>query len=108
MRCALLNTRSLTDKALELSDIITDANLDMLMLTETWQVPNDVLNLLTPPGYIYFSKPYPHRKGRGLAVVCHEGVKTSRIEFHDIASFEYLALKMSGITSMAKFPNISL
>lgn len=67
MRCALLNTRSLTDKALALNDIITDTNLDILFLTETWQVPNDLynLNLLTPPGYTYFSQPRLHRRGGG-------------------------------------------
>jgi len=103
MRCALLNTRSLTDKALVLNDIIIDTNLDMLLLTETWQVPNDFfnLNLLTPPGYIYFSQPRLHRRGGGLAVICRESIKISKIEFHDIVSFEYLALKKTGKTSMA-------
>lgn len=103
MRCALLNTRSLTDKASVLNYIIIDANLDMLLLTETWQVPNFFfhLNLLTPPGYIYLSQPRLHRRGGGLAVVCRESINISKIEFHDVASFEYLALKMTDKTTMA-------
>lgn len=36
LRCALLNTCSLTDKAALLSDVILNAKLDMLLLTETW------------------------------------------------------------------------
>lgn len=103
MRCALLNTCSLTDKVLVLNYIIIDTNLHMLLLMETWQVPNDFLNLnlLTPPGYIYFSQPRLHRRGEGLAVVCRESIKISKIELHDVVSFEYLALKTTGITSMA-------
>lgn len=100
MRCALLNTCSLTDKASVLNEFIIDANLYLLLLMESWQVSNDFfnLNLLTPPGYIYFSQPRLHRRGGGLAVVCRESI----IEFHDIASFEYLALKMTGKTSTSK------
>jgi exonuclease III len=102
LRCALLNTRSLTDKASLLNDIIIDTDLDMLFLTETWQVPNDYLslNLLTPPGYIFFSQPRLHRRGGGLAVVCRETIKISKIELHDVTTFEYLALKMTGQTSL--------
>lgn len=64
-------------------------------------MPNDFLNLLTPPGYIFFSQPRLHRRGGGLAVVCRETIKISKIEFHDVTTFEYLALKMTGQTSLA-------
>lgn len=100
--CAIEHSH-LTDKASVLNDIIIDANLDMLLLTETWQVPNDFfnLNLLTPPGYICYSQLHLHRRGGGLAVVCRESFKISKIEFHDVASFEYLASKMTGKRRMA-------
>ncbi len=95
MQCVLLNTRSLTDKASVLNYIIIDANLDMLLLTETWQVPMtfSILNLLTPPGYIYLSQPRLHRRGGGLAVVCRESINISKIEFHDVASLNILHWK---------------
>ena len=62
---ALLNCRSISDKAPYLNEMITDNNLDIFLLTETWQVPEDFLqlNLLTPDGYKYLSKPVNMVKG---------------------------------------------
>ncbi|CAL8251086.1 unnamed protein product [Arctogadus glacialis] len=37
---ALLNTRSLTNKAPIIHELILDNNLDLLLLTEIWQQPN--------------------------------------------------------------------
>lgn len=55
----LLNCHSLTEKAYFLPELIADIQLDMLLLTETWQLPNDFyLNLLTHCLYKYLSKPH--------------------------------------------------
>lgn len=64
-RFALLNCRSISDKASYLNEIITDNKLDIFLLTETWQAPDDFLqlNLLTPVGYNYLSRPHLHGKG---------------------------------------------
>ncbi|XP_051512965.1 uncharacterized protein LOC127417184 [Myxocyprinus asiaticus] len=99
---ALLNCHSLTDKASILNELITDIKLDMLLLTETWQIPNDFLqlNLLTPHGYKYLSKPRPHGKGGGQAVVCQDGMRAVLTEFHNVTSLEYLALKIVGETPL--------
>lgn len=53
----LLNCRSLTDKATVLSALITEKSLDLLLLTETWRIPNYYLhlNLLSPSGYSYLA-----------------------------------------------------
>ncbi len=45
--------------------------LDILLLTENWQVPDDFLqlNILTPYGSKHLSKPRLHGKGGGLTVI---------------------------------------
>ncbi|XP_072562298.1 uncharacterized protein [Paramormyrops kingsleyae] len=98
LRCALLNCRSLTDKTAFLNDLTVAKNLDMLLLVETWQKPEDNLHLnrLTPLGYSFLCKPRLTGRGGGLAVIHRDCVKTAIVEFHGITSFEYLACKIAG------------
>ncbi len=46
-----LNIRSLSTNALFVNDMITDHNLDVLYLTETWLKPDEYIILIesTPP-----------------------------------------------------------
>ncbi len=50
-----LNIRSLSTNALFVNDMITDHNLDVLYLTETWLKPDEyiILNESTPQDYFY-------------------------------------------------------
>ncbi|KAL7851871.1 hypothetical protein SRHO_G00176560, partial [Serrasalmus rhombeus] len=56
---ALLNCRSLTDKAALVNDLIDQHQLDLFFLTETWQVPGDFsyLNAASPPNFNYLASP---------------------------------------------------
>ncbi|KAL0153382.1 hypothetical protein M9458_051301 [Cirrhinus mrigala] len=92
---ALLNCRSISDKGPYLNELITDIDLDMLFLTETWQTPNDFiqLNLLTPNGYHYLSTPRLSGKGGGLAVICRDSITLTRMDFHCTNTFEYMAMR---------------
>ncbi len=55
LKLGLLNIRSLTPKAVNVNEMITDNSFDVLCLTETWLKTNDYfgLNESTPPSYCY-------------------------------------------------------
>ncbi|KAK3528942.1 hypothetical protein QTP70_014153 [Hemibagrus guttatus] len=105
---ALLNTRSLANKATLLNDMIIERKLDMLLLTETWQSPNGFmeLNLLTPPGYYHLSEPRLTGRGGGLAAVIKNKYKTINIDFHAVVSFEYLSFRIAA-EKMGKHKDLS-
>ena len=68
LKIGLLNVRSLTSKAVIVNELITDHNLDVIGLTETWLKPDEftVLNEASPPGYTSDHFPFASRKGRGV------------------------------------------
>ena len=79
--------------------MITDNNLDIFLLTVTWQVPEDFLqlNLLTPDGYKYLSRPRLHGKGGGLAIIHRDNLRIKQLDFHDTNTFEYMVLKADSL-----------
>ena len=98
LKLALLNTRSLNNKALILNEFITDNNLDFLCITETWHNHLDYfsLNQATPPGYTYIDQPRPTGKGGGAASIHKKDLKIITISTPPVHSFEKIAFKLPG------------
>jgi len=53
LSCSLVNARSVGNKSASLSQMIVDARLDMLLITETWHENTESVSLkrVTPNGY---------------------------------------------------------
>ncbi|XP_031723968.1 uncharacterized protein LOC116394789 [Anarrhichthys ocellatus] len=98
MKLALFNTRSLSNKGPIINEFITDNNLDILCLTETWQkhLGYYALNQTTPTGYHYLDKPRPDGRGGGIAPLHRQHIKTRLTNIDSPPSFEQLTFKLSG------------
>ncbi|XP_037614292.1 protein FAM111A-like isoform X2 [Sebastes umbrosus] len=97
---ALINTQSLNNKALEVRDLILDNSLDFLLLTETWQKPDDVSAIIqaSPPNFDYLCKPRLFRRGGGLAVLFNRNLRTTELTLPTVTSFESLAFETCSTT----------
>ena len=73
------NVRSLCNKATEVGDYITEQNIDLLAITETWlkDTNSHVINECTPTGYSICHTPRITSSGGGVALVYKSSMKLS-------------------------------
>ena len=99
---ALINSRSLCNKSLDLNDLIIRKDLDLLFITETWLKgngkDNTVLAELIPPAYDIVHKPRVTGRGGGIAVVYrnHLAIKLCTSPSYD--SFEHILIKFISVS----------
>ena len=89
----LLNARSVCNKTLEVSELITDEMIDICCICETWLHgdirDNSILPELTPEGYTVEHRAR-HGRGGGVAVVFRQEIATKQPDRLCFESFEYL------------------
>ncbi|XP_039599459.1 uncharacterized protein LOC120522835 [Polypterus senegalus] len=95
---AHLNIRSLTGKTHLIQDLLTDHNIDILSLNETWQQPQDftLLNEATPPGFVYMMQPRNSGRGGGLAILYCETMRVTPLTVSSYGSFESPVCQLPG------------
>ncbi len=97
VKAALLNARSVNNKAVLLSDIIIEEEIDLVCLTETWHKQCDgvLFNELTPTGYGLLEIPRATGRGGGIIVLYNSYININPVVIPHFNSFECLALSVS-------------
>ena len=77
---ALINCRSVTNKTQEIQVELTNNNLDVCVLTETWIKEDDNITpaRLCPNGYKSLSISRPDRTGKGIAIVFKKDLNVTK------------------------------
>ena len=91
VKLGLCNIQSLRNKSLQISQYITDEDLEMLLLTETWLKDADsVLKTeATPPLFTMKDTPRIDRPGGGTALICKTNFKPFLCTSRQPISFEF-------------------
>ena len=88
-----MNAHSVCNKASLLCQYITEKNVDVMGVTETWLKPVDqpVIAELTPPGYTTQHIPRPSGRGGGVAIFHRDSLQVLASSSSDVyKSFEYI------------------
>jgi exonuclease III len=97
-RLSLLNARSLCSKGEVINDLITECELDLLALTETWmneQNEQRTVASLLPAGYGITVSNREKKRGGGVALVHRTSIKCKRLKQHKALSFESLQVMVT-------------
>jgi len=99
VRGALLNARSVCNKAEQIHELILDNDLHLLALTETWLKKSDgsIAVDMCPPNYRLLHKCRPSSKGErggGVGFVLAKSIEAEEIPVEEYTTFETLAIKV--------------
>ena len=90
LNCALVNTRSCIRKTQNIQHLLTDRNLDICALIETWIEPDNNITpiQLCPQGYKCLSTSRTDKQGGGIALLFKEGLNIKQDMKYDFNSME--------------------
>lgn len=116
LKIGTINATSVCNKTDEILDLISDHNIDLLIITESWIKSNEidcsVLKAITPLGFSMFSLPRQDKRGGGIVIIYKSHID---IMFKDLTS-EFTAecvlckfkLQKKGISLLAVYRPPSL
>ena len=92
-----LNVRSINNKTLCIPEFITDNNLDILFICETWlgtDYDETSISEFLPPGYTLLHQARTNQRGGGVGIVYKGGLDVVKIYSSDGTTLlEYLTCK---------------
>ena len=78
LRCAFFNAQSLRNKVTSITDHITEHDLDIIGLCETWLCGDEsdkiFIKGLTPDGYQFYNVPRRHSRGGGVGLLAKSSI----------------------------------
>ena len=91
----LLNVRSIYHKAIAISEYITDNNIDIFVMTESWMLKNNdsnrvIIDNLVPQGYKIIHNPRSKDKGGDVGMVFKNTLYLQMQQSTSYLSFEYV------------------
>ena len=99
---ALLNTRSLCNKTLQVKDYVVENDIDLLAITDTWLLDQDshTTRELCPTGYMLQSVPRGSGGG-GVALLSKKALKVKNCSTakRKFKSFEYVELSLNHLST---------
>jgi len=96
LQLALLNARSVRNKAADITEYVVSSGIDVCLLTETWLKPQDAVARaeLKPSGYDFKDCPRPSdRAGGGIGVMYKSGLRCKVVSSGEHKSFEFVNYK---------------
>ena len=96
LKVGVLNPCSACNKALLIRDLIVDEKLDILSLTETFQLNDSIIAELLPPGYnIVYNLRNDGRRGGGVAVIYRQELKCCTINTYNLSTLEAITARLT-------------
>ena len=100
----LLNTRG-SNKGDEIVEFVTDNDLDILVMTDTWLKPeHDIARGdMTPACYTLYEEPRPgEKRGGGVAVLCKASIKVKKAKRFKANTFESMNALITSATKSVR------
>ena len=89
----LLNTRSINRKELSINDYVSENDIDILAITETWLRENDnefSIAEMCPTGYQFHHVTRKYARSGGVGLLLKKNIKVKKQFQKEFSSFEYL------------------
>ena len=99
---AVINARSVRNKNTTITECITDHNIDILAITETWLKKNSdkpIIVAMTPSGYSFVNAPCASGRGGGVGVIHRDEFACKQLPRSNNVTFEMIRTQFSGNTS---------
>ena len=100
LKCGLINLQSICNKSLEVSELIKDKGIDILIITESWLkgTPGDkaIIRESTPSTHKFFHEARKNRRGGGVAIIINKMCKNIVTDKSFVSqTYEYIDLSFT-------------